>query len=237
MSLLKRLRLYSQTLLTVLARRWKLLVTLLVFTPALLAVTYIWVPVPATPLMVWRVLQGEGWHRTWVPLKKLPKVIPQAVIASEDNAFCQHNGVDWGAVKDVYEEWQAGEGLRGASTISMQVARNVFLWPGQDPIRKGLEVAVTYGIESLWSKARIMEIYLNVAEWGPGIYGIEAAAQHHFGKSARKLTREEVFRLVSILPSPRHWRPTSQRRWMYRNINRLQRRVEQLQGEMGCIAR
>ena len=216
-------------------RWWKHALAVLVLTPLALAVAYIWLPVPATPLMVWRVLQGHGWERRWVPIDKLPRVIPQAVIASEDNMFCQHAGVDWQAVQKAYAEWQRGEGLRGASTVSMQVARNVFLWPGQDPVRKGLEVVLTLGLEQLWSKKRIMEIYLNVAEWGPGVYGIEAAARHHFGKSARQLTREDVYRLVSILPSPRRWDPTAHSRWGYRQVARLHRRVAQLQGQMDCV--
>mgnify|MGYP002785088602 FL=1 len=111
----------------------------------------------------------------------------------------------------------------------------MFLWPGQDPLRKGLEVLITLGIEPLWGKKRIMEIYLNIAEWGPGVYGIEAAARHHFGKSARRLTREEIYRLVSILPSPRRWDPTVRSRWGDRQVNRLYRRVAQLQGQMGCV--
>lgn len=218
-----------------LAQNWaKLLGVALAFCMAL-AVVYTWLPVPATPLMAWRLLQGEGWERQWVPLNKLPKTISQAVIASEDNRFCLHSGIDWNAVQSAYKDWQADRGLRGASTISMQVARNVFLWPGQDPVRKTLEIGLAYGIEHLWSKARIMEIYLNIAEWGPGVYGIEAAARHHFGKSARQLTREEIYRLVSILPSPRYWDPTTHSRWSNNQVLRLQRRVGQLQGEMGCI--
>lgn len=216
------------------SRLWALLAILLV-TPVVLALAYIWLPVPATPLMAWRLAQGQGWERQWVPLAKLPKAIPQAVIASEDNRFCDHNGVDWDAMKVAYAEWQAGEGLRGASTVSMQVARNVFLWPGQDPLRKALEIVVAYGIEQLWGKRRIMEIYLNIVEWGPGVYGIEAAARHHFGKSARQLTRVEIYRLVSILPSPRYWKPTTRSRWGNYQVVRLGRRVGQLQGEMNCI--
>ena len=223
-------------------RRWPWLVLAALLTPLAYAVVLIWVPVPATPLMLWRWVNGVGvtseqwfWRRDWVALDKLPKVIPQAVIASEDNRYCIHGGVDWLAVQQVYEEWQDGEGLRGASTISMQVARNVFLWPNQDPLRKALEVPLTYSIEYLWGKRRIMEVYLNIAEWGPGVYGIEAAARHHFKKSARKLTRAEVFRLVSILPSPRRWNPKAPSRWARGRVASLGMRIAQLGPLTQCV--
>lgn len=220
---------------------WWAVLGLLVL-PFALAVAYIWVPVPATPLMLWRWVNGVGvdkntwfWERDWVAINKLPLIIPQAVVASEDNNFCRHGGVDWQAVQQVYEEWQAGEGLRGASTVSMQVARNVFLWPNQDPLRKALEVPFTYLIEHLWGKRRIMEVYLNIAEWGPGVYGIEAAAKHHYGKPARKLNRQEIFRLVSILPSPLRWNPKANSRWGRARAASLGRRVAQLEGSFECL--
>ncbi len=192
--------------------------------------------------MLWRWVNGVGvdkntwfWERDWVALNTLPKIIPQAVIASEDNNFCAHGGVDWAAVQKVYDEWQRGGRLRGASTVSMQVARNVFLWPNQDYVRKALEVPFTYAIEHLWGKRRIMEVYLNIAEWGPGVYGIEAAAQHHYGKPARKLNRQEVFRLISILPSPLRWNPKANSRWGRARANSLGRRVAQLDGSFTCL--
>ena len=214
----------------------------LLLLPLALAIAYIWLPVPATPLMLWRWVNGVGvtekhwiWQRTWVPIERLPAIIPQAVIASEDNNFCHHGGIDWLAVQKVYEEWQAGEGLRGASTVSMQVARNVFLWPNQDPIRKALEVPFTYLIEHLWGKRRIMEVYLNIAEWGPGVYGIEAAAKYHYGKRARQLTRTEVFKLISILPSPLRGNPKASSGWSRARAASLGRRVAQLEGQFDCL--
>jgi monofunctional biosynthetic peptidoglycan transglycosylase len=223
--------------------KWaKLTCLALLVAPFFMAMAYIWLPVPATPLMLWRWVNGVGvdkntwfWERDWVALNRLPGIIPQAVIASEDNNFCTHGGVDWLAVQQVYEEWQAGEGLRGASTVSMQVARNVFLWPNQDYVRKALEVPFTYLIEHLWGKRRIMEVYLNIAEWGPGVYGIEAAAKHHYGKSARRLNRQEIFRLVSILPSPLRWNPKANSRWGNARAASLGRRVAQLEGSFGCL--
>jgi monofunctional biosynthetic peptidoglycan transglycosylase len=227
-------------------RRWPLLLLAALLAPLAYAIALIWLPVPATPLMLWRWVNGVGvsseqwfWRRDWVPLARLPSVIPQAVIASEDNRFCIHGGVDWLAVQQVYEEWQDGEGLRGASTVSMQVARNVFLWPNQDPLRKALEVPFTYLIESLWGKRRIMEVYLNIAEWGPGVYGIEAAARHHFNKPARKLSRAEVFRLISILPSPLRWNPgvgkNGPSRWARARVASLGMRIVQLGPLTQCV--
>jgi monofunctional biosynthetic peptidoglycan transglycosylase len=223
-------------------RRWPWLILALLLAPLAYAAALVWLPVPATPLMLWRWVNGVGvsenswfWQRRWVNLEKLPVIIPQAVIASEDNRFCLHGGIDWLAVQQVYEEWQDGEGLRGASTVSMQVARNVFLWPNQDPLRKALEVPFTYLIEGLWGKRRIMEVYLNIAEWGPGVYGIEAAARYHFKKPARKLTRAEVFRLVSILPSPLRWNPKQPSRWGRLRVASLGTRIAQLGPATQCI--
>lgn len=162
---------------------------------------------PATPLMVLRGVQGYGWHQEWMPLDKMPRGLAATAIASEDDQFCRHGGVDWDAVNKAYAEWQRGEGLRGASTISMQTAKNVYLWPNSDPVRKVLEIPFTYLIEAVWGKRQIMEVYLNVAEWGPGVYGIGAAARYHFKKPAGRLTASQIAYLVAILPSPLRWAP------------------------------
>lgn len=187
-------------------RRWLGygLLTLLLYY-ALITVTTIWLPLPGTPLMLWRGLQGHGWHYQWLNLKSMPRSLPATAIASEDDRFCTHNGVDWDAMRKVYNEWQRGGNLRGASTISMQTAKNVYLWPNSDPVRKVLEIPFTYLIEAVWGKRRIMEVYLNIAEWGPGVYGIDAAAHYHFRKPAQKLTPHQVAYLVAILPSPLNW--------------------------------
>jgi monofunctional biosynthetic peptidoglycan transglycosylase len=171
--------------------------------PVLIVLVYRVVPPPATPLMVIRVLEGEGWSREWVALDSLPPHVGGVVIAAEDNRFCVHWGFDIEAIRDALDEAEGGGRLRGASTISMQTAKNLFLWPGRDWLRKGLEAYLTPFVEFLLPKRRIMEIYLNVAEWGPGIYGIEAAARHHFGKSAAQLGASEAAALAAILPAPR----------------------------------
>lgn len=175
--------------------------------PVGLAALYRYVPPPATPLMLIRVFQGEGIKKEWVPLKRISPYAVRAVIALEDTNFCEHNGVDWGELFSALSEYFKGQRMRGASTISMQTAKNVFLWPGRDLSRKALEAPLTFLIETLWDKRRIMEVYLNVAEWGPGIYGIEAASETYFGKSAAHLSAREAGLLAAVLPNPRRWSP------------------------------
>jgi monofunctional biosynthetic peptidoglycan transglycosylase len=160
------------------------------------------VPIPVTPLMVWRLAEGHGLHKQWVRLDALPAHVPRAVVASEDARFCSHGGIDFEQLGDAVSTWREGGRLRGASTLSMQTTKNVFLWHGRSYVRKALEFPLTPILELAWGKARILEIYINVAELGPGVYGFEAGAQHHFGKSAAQLTAREASLLVAILPSP-----------------------------------
>lgn len=198
-------------------RKWLLAVLLTVFgLVVVLPVTFVLifrvVPPPFTPLMVIRLIEGEGIERAWTPLDSISPYVAPAVLAGEDSRFCQHSGVDWHEFRQALSDW-LGEGrLRGASTVSMQTAKNVFLWPGRSLFRKGVEAYLTGLIEWLWPKRRIVEVYLNVAEWAPGIYGIEAAARHHFGKPAYALTEREAALLAAVLPSPRRYsasRPSS----------------------------
>jgi monofunctional glycosyltransferase len=169
-------------------------------------VLYRAVPPPATPLMLIRAAEGYGLTKTWRPLDAISPQLIRAVLAGEDQKFCEHHGFDWDAIREAWRRYRQGEGrLRGASTISMQTAKNVFLWPGRDWVRKALEAYFTVLIELAWGKERIIEVYLNVIEWGPGIYGAEAAAQFYFHKSARALTADEASRLAAIVPDPRQW--------------------------------
>ncbi|MGD9613905.1 MAG: monofunctional biosynthetic peptidoglycan transglycosylase [Alphaproteobacteria bacterium] len=166
-------------------------------------VLYRVLPPPATPLMLLRAVQGYGMTKTWRPLEEISPHLVRAVIAGEDARFCRHYGFDWDAIEAAWERYQRGRGrLLGASTISMQTAKNLFLWPGRDWLRKGLEVWFTALIELSWSKRRIVEIYLNIVELGPGIYGAEAAARHHFDKPAAALNAREAARLTAVLPDP-----------------------------------
>jgi monofunctional glycosyltransferase len=161
------------------------------------------VPPPVTPLMLLRLADGYGIERSWRGLDRISPFLLKAVIASEDQKFCLHRGFDGPAIAAAWERYEAGSGhLRGASTISMQTAKNVFLWPGRDWLRKGLEAYFTALIELAWGKQRIIEVYLNVVEWGPGIYGAEAAAEHYFGKPAAQLSPGEAVRLAAVLPDP-----------------------------------
>ena len=175
-----------------------------------LVVLYKFVPVPATPLMLIRYVESKNETKTlkhnWVPLSKISKNIQLAVICSEDQKFLEHNGFDIEAIEKAYEHNKKGKRVRGGSTISQQTAKNIFLWSGRSWLRKGLESYFTFLIEKIWSKERILEVYLNSIEMGQGIYGIEAAAQHWFKKSAANLSAYEAAAIASILPNPRKYR-------------------------------
>jgi len=166
-----------------------------------LLVLYRWVDPPASTLMLGQRLAGTPISHRWVALGRISPNLPAAVISSEDGHFCRHHGVDWGELKEAIES--AGDGIaRGGSTISMQVVKNLFLWPSRSYLRKALEIPLAYAIEALWPKRRILEIYLNIAEWGPGVFGAEAAARYHFRKSALLLTPREAALLAVSLPNP-----------------------------------
>jgi monofunctional glycosyltransferase len=158
---------------------------------------------PFTPLMVAEKLRGYTLQREWVPLKDISPNLPLAVIASEDGRFCLHWGVDWGAVRDAIREGDGLADFRGASTIPMQVAKNLYLWNSRSYLRKLIEMPLAYLLSFVWPKQRMMEVYLNVAQWGPGIFGAEAASRHYFHKSAADLTRREALLLAVSLPNPR----------------------------------
>ncbi len=164
----------------------------------------------------------------WVGWKKIAPAAPLAVIASEDQRFADHHGFDLDSIQDAVEDHERGRRLRGASTISQQVAKNIFLWPGRSFIRKGLEAYFTVLIEALWPKRRILEVYLNVAEFGDGLFGVEAASQHYFRKPAARLTSEEAAVLAAVLPNPhrlRAGRPSAyveeRRDWILRQMDQL----------------
>lgn len=168
-------------------------------------VVYGVIPPPATPLMWMRGLEEQAWPeaRRWMPLSRISKHLQRAVVASEDARFCTHAGFDWVELRRAYQEWKAGEHSRGASTITNQVAKNLFLWPGRSMIRKGLEAGFSLLIEAFWSKDRILEVYLNIIEMGDGVYGAEAAARLHFKRRAADLTPQQGALIAGILPSPR----------------------------------
>jgi monofunctional biosynthetic peptidoglycan transglycosylase len=188
--------------------RLVLVLLVIALAPVALIALYRVVPPPITPLMVIRSLDGLPTHRQWVPLSRISPNLGAAVMTTEDQNFCRHRGFDVEAIRAAWASYEQGGRLRGASTISQQTAKNLFLWPGQDYVRKGLEAYLTVWLELLWPKQRILEVYLNIIEWGPGIYGAEAAAQAHFGRPAASLTRQQAALLASVLPNPRQWSPT-----------------------------
>ena len=174
----------------------------LVLAPLLLTLVYAVVPPPST-LMIARWLTLRPVARTWVALDDVAPALPRAVITSEDARFCQHNGVDWQAVRLVLDEGGDGGPGRGASTITMQVAKNLFLWQGAAYLRKPFEIALAHWIDLVWSKRRVMEVYLNIAEWGPdGTFGAEAGARRAFGRGADRLDPRQAALMAAALPNP-----------------------------------
>ncbi|MCF3641180.1 monofunctional biosynthetic peptidoglycan transglycosylase [Rhizobium sp. TRM95111] len=157
---------------------------------------------PVSTLMLRDLVLLHGYDRQWVEFDDISPSLVQSVMMSEDGQFCRHRGVDWGEMRAVVTDALDGKETRGASTIPMQTAKNLFLWNGRSFLRKAMELPLAIAADFVWSKRRLMEIYLNIAEWGPGIYGIEAAAQHHFAVPAAKLTRRQAALLAVSLPNP-----------------------------------
>lgn len=161
-----------------------------------------WFVAPPSTLMWARWLSGQPVERHALPLEKMGRIIPAMVIAAEDARFCQHRGVDWTEMGKVVAATGLDGPARGASTIPMQTAKNLYLWNGRSYIRKGLEIPLAYWLSLTWSKRRMLEIYLNMAEWDAGIFGVEAAARHYFHRPASELTREQAALLITALPDP-----------------------------------
>ena len=195
---------------------------------------YRWVPVYVTPLMLIRcgesIIDGKtpAIHHRWVPLEEMSKYMPVAVIASEDANFLSHHGFDFDAIRSAAKDMKKGKRRRGASTISQQTAKNVFLTPSSTWLRKGLEAYFTVLIELLWSKERIMEVYLNSIEMGPHIYGVEAVAIRHFGCQASELTRANCALIAATLPNPLKFSSLKPSRYM-------RKRQKQIEHEMRFV--
>ena len=168
-----------------------------------LVVLYRFVNPPYSSLMVANALAGRTLKHRWVPLEKISPYLVSAVVTSEDARFCRHRGVDWNEMEDALERAEeTGQGPRGASTIPMQTVKNLFLWQSRSYIRKGIEIPLAYIASALWPKRRMLEIYLNIAEWGPGVFGAQAAARYHFRASASRLTRRQAAQMAAALPNP-----------------------------------
>ncbi|MEI5984355.1 monofunctional biosynthetic peptidoglycan transglycosylase [Sphingobacterium sp. PU5-4] len=184
---------------------------------------------PITYLMLTRGFErkaaGKEWKidKKWLDYEDISDNLKRAAIAGEDAHFLTHNGFDTEAIKQAFEKNKAGKKLRGGSTISQQTAKNVFLWPGRSWFRKGLETYFTLLIEGLWSKKRILEVYLNVIEMGQGVYGAEAASQYYFHKSGKSLTKKEAALIIAVLPSPQKWDARRPSNWVNRRVNAIVR--------------
>ncbi len=210
------------------AFRWGLIIFVVI---NVYAITLKFIPSPGSILMVQRSLSGETVKRDWTPLRQISPHLVYAVIAAEDSRFCEHEGIDTAAIQQALDERAKGEGLRGASTITQQTAKNAFLWNGGGFTRKGAEAWFATLIDFTWGKRRVMEHYLNLAEWGDGFFGAEAAAQGRFGKSARELTRREAALLAAVLPSPNKWRVDPPGPYVNRRAGTLQARMRVVEGE------
>jgi monofunctional glycosyltransferase len=205
--------------------------------PVVLTLIYTVVPPPVSNLMLLRSLSGSGLNKDWVSLDEISPHLARSVITSEDARFCSHSGVDWTEMNHVFEDvFDDDEGaVRGASTISMQAAKNLFLWDGRSIVRKGLEVPLAMWMDLVWSKRRMIEIYLNIVEWAPGVYGAEAAAQHHFKKSAKKLNRREAALLAAVLPNPIKRKAGKPSRRVLATASRIQGRVADTEPYLTCV--
>jgi monofunctional biosynthetic peptidoglycan transglycosylase len=208
----------------ILRKIWTLLWCILLLLVLVLLV-FRFAPIPTTAFM----LQSDyPVKQTWISIDKLPSHMPLAVVASEDQRFPDHFGVDFAAISKALSQYDEGDGLRGASTITQQTAKNLFLWSGRSFIRKGLEAGLAVGLETLWGKKRILEVYLNVAEFGKGIYGVEAASQQYFGRSASKLTMNQAARLAVLLPSPRTRSPNNLTYYLHQRVDWVEVQMQQL---------
>jgi len=201
------------------------------------AVALKFVPVPGTVLMVQRSLAGEDIRRDWTRLEDISPYIVDAVIGGEDGRFCEHKGIDFEAIEQALEDNQDGGKRRGGSTITQQTAKNVFFWNGGGYVRKAGEAWMASFVDFVWGKRRTMEIYLNVAEWGDGIFGIEAASQIRFGKPAKDLTQQEAALLAAVLPSPNKWRVDPPGNYVRGRAGTLRQRMNVVRDSRysGCI--
>jgi len=199
-----------------------------------LVIAFKWIPVPYTATMA---MDENSVTKDWEPLESVDPNLVYAVIAAEDSKFCSHSGFDTEAIEKAIDNNAKGGRLRGASTITQQTAKNVFLWQGGGYFRKGLEAWFAFWIENIWGKRRIMEVYLNVAETGIGTYGATAGAQRYFGKSAARLTLSEAARMAAALPSPKSRSVKNPSGWLAGHGRTLQSRsaIVERDGLAACV--
>lgn len=206
----------------------------LALVPAVLVPVNAVVPAVST-LMLWDLATFQGYDRRWVPIEEISPNLVRSVIMSEDGRYCEHGGVDWQALSLVLETADEDGPSRGASTIPMQTVKNLYLWNSRSYVRKGLEIPLALYADLVWSKRRMIELYLNVAEWGPNLYGAEAAAQTYFGKSAAKLSRREAALMAAALPNPIARNPAEPTRRQRRIAGIIERRAAQSGAYTRCV--
>jgi monofunctional biosynthetic peptidoglycan transglycosylase len=200
-----------------------------------LILAYRWVDPPITPLMLLRWPSEGRIVRHVVPLASISRELERAVIVSEDASFCTNHGIDWRQVRDAIDAYRVTGRLRGASTIAMQTARNLFLWPGGGFVRKAVEAGLALAIDALWPKKRVLDVYLNAIEWGPGIYGADAAAEYYFHVDARALSLHEAAALTAVLPNPRLWSPSRPDSYIEERAGTIADRVGRSQSDFSCL--
>lgn len=204
--------------------------------PLLLSLAYLAPAIhPLSTLMMRDIATFKGYERAWTPLGEIGPRLVNSVLMSEDGQFCAHHGIDLGEMKAVFEDFLAGESARGGSTVTMQTVKNLYLWHGRSYVRKALELPYAIYLDLVMPKRRIMEIYLNIAEWGPGVYGAEAAAQHHFGKSTRQLTARQAALLAVTLPNPHLRTPGKPSSALNRLAATIERRAGHAGGYNACL--
>ena len=198
-------------------------------------VAYRFVPAPVTPLMLLHAVEGDPIHAPWLAASAIPPVIVAAVLTSEDQRFCQHHGFDFLEIDKALAAEEDGKRLRGASTISQQAARDLYLLPVRSFVRKGFEAYFTVLMEALWPKRRIAQAYLNTVEWGPGIYGVEAASEYVFHHPAGRLTAHEAALLAAILPNPRRWSASSPTAYIRGRAQTILDRMSRHEADTSCV--
>lgn len=221
-------------------RRWllRILIAVAVIIALPLGLTLLyripWVH-PISTLMVADALTFAGYDRRWTPIEEMGSRLPVAVMMSEDGRFCSHDGVDWDALNNVINDALAGEHTRGASTITMQTVKNLFLWGDRSYVRKAIEVPLAVYFDFMLPKRRILEIYLNIAEWGPQVYGAEAGAEHHFGKEASQLSARQAALMAVTLPNPQARNPARPGPGLNRLARTIERRARMAGDYVGCL--
>lgn len=204
--------------------------------PLLLSLIYLAPAVhPVSTLMIKDAAALDGYDRRWTPIEEIGPRLVNSVLMSEDGQFCNHHGIDLGEFRAVFRDFLAGEAARGGSTVTMQTVKNLYLWHGRSYVRKALELPYAIYLDLVMPKRRIMEIYLNIAEWGPGIYGAEAAAQHHFGKSTRALSARQAALLAVALPNPLARTPGKPSPALNRLATTIERRAGHAGGYNSCL--